>query len=144
PSSTAEEPDHRHRRLLRARRERPCCRRTAEQRNELAAFQMIELHSVPCQQARAGFQVIELARISQRVRRAFYNRPAIRRCLLNVRFTQKRTSAPHPGMSKPKAAVERAQSLAGSYRETYDCAGTKPGGVLHVWRGDIHGPAQDD
>src|SRR5437016_74872 len=29
--------DHRHRRLLRARRERPRGRRTAEQRNELAA-----------------------------------------------------------------------------------------------------------
>src|SRR5262249_1709828 len=32
----AEEPDYRHRRLLRARSERPCCR-TAEQRDELAA-----------------------------------------------------------------------------------------------------------
>ena len=35
-------------RLLRARRERPC-RGRAEQRNEIAAFQLIELHSVPCQ-----------------------------------------------------------------------------------------------
>ena len=33
----AEEPDHRHRRLLRARRERPRGRRAAEQRDELAA-----------------------------------------------------------------------------------------------------------
>ena len=32
----AEEPDHRHRRLLRARRERPRSRRAAEQRDELA------------------------------------------------------------------------------------------------------------
>ena len=31
-----EEADHRHRRLLRPRRERPCCRRPAEQRDELA------------------------------------------------------------------------------------------------------------
>src|SRR5262249_6819444 len=32
---------------LRARRERPrCCRRTAEQRDQLAAFQTIELHSI--------------------------------------------------------------------------------------------------
>src|SRR5262245_17613484 len=33
----AKEPDHRHRRLLRARRDRPRHRRTAEQRDELAA-----------------------------------------------------------------------------------------------------------
>src|SRR5262249_35991358 len=33
---TVEEPDHRHRRLLRARRERQCRRRAAEQRDELA------------------------------------------------------------------------------------------------------------
>ena len=32
-----EKTDHRHRRLLRARRKRPRCRRTAEQRDELAA-----------------------------------------------------------------------------------------------------------
>src|SRR5262245_64879970 len=37
----AEEPDHRHRRLLRARRERPCDGRSAEQRYERAA-----LHSI--------------------------------------------------------------------------------------------------
>jgi len=39
----------RHCRLLRARRQRPCHRRAAEQRDELAPFQLIELHSVPCQ-----------------------------------------------------------------------------------------------
>src|SRR6516165_11344382 len=33
--------DHRHRRLLRARRERPCCRRAAEQRYESAPFHSI-------------------------------------------------------------------------------------------------------
>jgi hypothetical protein len=33
----AKKPDHRHRRLLRARHERPCRRRTAEQRDELAS-----------------------------------------------------------------------------------------------------------
>jgi hypothetical protein len=34
--------------LLRARRKRPCsC--AAEQRDEVAPFQLIELHSVPCQ-----------------------------------------------------------------------------------------------
>jgi hypothetical protein len=43
----AEKPDHRHRRLLRARRERPRRRRSAQQRDELAAFQLIELHAVP-------------------------------------------------------------------------------------------------
>jgi hypothetical protein len=40
--------NHRQRRLLRARRERSR-RRTTEQRYELAAFQLIELHSVPHQ-----------------------------------------------------------------------------------------------
>jgi hypothetical protein len=38
--------DHRHRPLLRARRERPSCR-AAEQRDELAPLQLIEWHSVP-------------------------------------------------------------------------------------------------
>jgi hypothetical protein len=41
--------DDRHRRLLRARRERPRGRRAAEQRDEMTAFQLIELHSVPRQ-----------------------------------------------------------------------------------------------
>src|SRR5262249_40613023 len=36
-----EKPDHRHPRLLRARRERPCRRRAGEQRDELAS-----LHSI--------------------------------------------------------------------------------------------------
>jgi hypothetical protein len=49
-----------------ARRERPRRRRTAEQRDELASVQSVELHSVPCRQARAGLQDIELAQISQR------------------------------------------------------------------------------
>src|SRR5262245_6429940 len=47
--STAEEPDHRHRRLLRTCRERPSSGRAAEQRDELAPFQLVELHSVPSQ-----------------------------------------------------------------------------------------------
>src|SRR5213083_1904346 len=42
----AEEPDHRHRRLLRARGERPRRGRAAEQRDETAPFQWIELHRV--------------------------------------------------------------------------------------------------
>jgi hypothetical protein len=37
---------------------------------------MIELHSVPCQQARAGLQDIELARISQEVTERFYSKIA--------------------------------------------------------------------
>jgi hypothetical protein len=38
--------------LLRVRRERPRGRRTAEQRDELAAFHLIEVHSVPVSQGR--------------------------------------------------------------------------------------------
>jgi hypothetical protein len=43
-------------RLLCARRERPCDRRAAEQRDEVAAFYLIELHSVPS--TRTGFCMI--------------------------------------------------------------------------------------
>jgi hypothetical protein len=34
-------------RLLRARRERPCSCRAAEQRDEIAAFQLTKLHPLP-------------------------------------------------------------------------------------------------
>src|SRR5262249_8038660 len=50
-------------RLLRARRKRPRRRRAAQQRDELAASQFIELHSIPS--ARAALQDIEWAGISQ-------------------------------------------------------------------------------
>src|SRR6516165_12193526 len=42
-----EKSNHRHRRLLRVRRERPRRSRAAEQRDELATFQLVELHSIP-------------------------------------------------------------------------------------------------
>jgi hypothetical protein len=45
--SDLEKSDHRHRRLLRARRERPRGHRAAEKGDELAALQSIE-HSMPC------------------------------------------------------------------------------------------------
>jgi hypothetical protein len=45
----AKEPDYEHRRLLRTRLKRPHNRRAAKQGDELAPFQLIELHSVPCQ-----------------------------------------------------------------------------------------------
>jgi len=53
--------------LLRARRERPRNRRAAEKRDELASFQLIELHSIPAGQGR--MQDIELPGISQRASR---------------------------------------------------------------------------
>jgi hypothetical protein len=50
----------RHRRLLRTRSERPRDRRAAEQRDEFAPFQLIELHSVPVRQGRiAGYRIGE-------------------------------------------------------------------------------------
>jgi hypothetical protein len=50
---TAKRTDHRHRRLLRARRKRPC-RRAAKQGNQVASFQLIELHLVIRSQSRIG------------------------------------------------------------------------------------------
>ena len=47
---------------LRARRERPRHRRAAKQRDEIAPFHLVELHSVP-----VPGQHIGLARISQEV-----------------------------------------------------------------------------
>ena len=60
----AEKPDHRHPGLLRPRIERPSERCTADKRDELAPFQLIELHSVP---ASAVLHDNELGGISQRV-----------------------------------------------------------------------------
>jgi hypothetical protein len=58
--STVKKPDHRHRRLLRARRKRPRGRRAAGKRDELAPFQLIELHSIPASQRRiAGYRIGE-------------------------------------------------------------------------------------
>jgi hypothetical protein len=67
--------DHRHRRLLRARRERPRRCRPTDERDEIASFQLVELHSVAASQGR--LQDIELARISQRVSERRYNLIAV-------------------------------------------------------------------
>jgi hypothetical protein len=56
---------------LRARRERPSCRRAAEQRDELPPFQLIEMHLDPLP-AKAGLQDIKLAGVSQRVSKPFH------------------------------------------------------------------------
>src|SRR5262249_7178220 len=60
-----EQADHRHRRLLRSRRERPRKGSAAEERNELAASQFIELHLALPAQARS--QDIALAKLSLEV-----------------------------------------------------------------------------
>jgi hypothetical protein len=51
--------------LLRPRRERPRCCRAAEQRDELASPQLVELHSIS--NSPRQMQDIELAMVSQRV-----------------------------------------------------------------------------
>jgi hypothetical protein len=57
---TEKESNHRHCWLLRAHRERPRRCRAAEQRDERATFQLIELHSVPVSQGRiAGYRIGE-------------------------------------------------------------------------------------
>jgi hypothetical protein len=58
---------------LRARRERPRSRHATEKGDDLAPFQLIELHFGPTSQAQS--QHIELARISQEVSKRFYNNP---------------------------------------------------------------------
>jgi hypothetical protein len=50
-------------------------RHAAEQCDELASFQLVELHSMPANQA--GLQDIELATISQRVSERFHNHPTV-------------------------------------------------------------------
>ena len=57
--------------LLRARRERPGRRRTADERYELAAFQLMEVHSKPASQV--GWQDSEGAANSQWVSERPYN-----------------------------------------------------------------------
>src|SRR3981081_2099004 len=68
----AEQTNHRHRQLLRARSERPCNRRAADERDELAPFQLIELHSIPASQGR-----IVRYRIGEEVTELFYNLLAV-------------------------------------------------------------------
>src|SRR6516225_1360600 len=64
-----DEPDYRHRRLLRERHQRPggCC--SAEQRDELAPFQLIELHSVPCQPGPDCSRLVEALAATRPARR---------------------------------------------------------------------------
>jgi hypothetical protein len=51
--SDVETPDHRHRRLLRTRRKRPCCRSTAEKCDELAPLHVSPVRTTPCAMAKA-------------------------------------------------------------------------------------------
>jgi len=59
----AEEPNHRPRRLLRARRHRPRRRHAGEKADDLASLQLIKLYPIP--RARSAVQDTELTRISQ-------------------------------------------------------------------------------
>jgi hypothetical protein len=52
-----EKSNDRHRRLLRARHERPCGCCAAEKRYELAPFQLIELHSVSASTAFGRYRI---------------------------------------------------------------------------------------
>jgi hypothetical protein len=83
-------------RLPRSRRERPRRRCPVEKRDELAPFQLIELHLAPCQPG-PELQDIELARLRQVVWDLFHNPPthsesgpgqkhSFQRCLLHDRF----------------------------------------------------------
>jgi hypothetical protein len=56
-----EKTDHRHRRLLRARRERPRYRRAAEERDEIAAFHCPVPPVLPIEQETASLQDFDWA-----------------------------------------------------------------------------------
>jgi len=95
-----------------ARRERPRRRRAAEERDELAPFQLIELHSVPVRQGR--IEDIELARISQEVTETIYDGPTVfaHACKMGLEgiVSKRRDSAYRSGRSpigrpKPRAAA---------------------------------------
>ena len=66
-----EETDHRYRRSLRARRERPRGCRAAEQRDELAPFYLTELH-LTLDEPGLRRKYIQLMRFSQEVAERFY------------------------------------------------------------------------
>jgi hypothetical protein len=108
PSALAgiDESDHRHDRLLRARRERPRGRRAAKNCDELAALQLIELHSIlvsygqnagyrsGADQSGRFYNLLALSGVSE-----LGSDSVIRQCPLNVRFTRKRTQVGHRAMS---------------------------------------------
>jgi hypothetical protein len=59
--SGVKETDHRHRRLLGARGERPCCRRSAKQSDEVAPFQLNEFSRFNISGSLAMFDATRLA-----------------------------------------------------------------------------------
>jgi hypothetical protein len=99
-------------RLLRARCERQRRRRAAEQRDEIAASQSLELHLVP-RQPTAGLQDIELVRISQEVTERFYNLLAVGaggRCPSRVK-TRIAVQRPKPIREFPRLCRGGSKSL---------------------------------
>jgi hypothetical protein len=70
----AEEPDDRHGRLLRAHRNRPRRGRAADKRDELAPFQLIEVHPIPHEGGTARRRISNLQGSVSGYRGAFRNR----------------------------------------------------------------------
>jgi hypothetical protein len=87
--SAAEKPDYRHRSLLRARRKRPRHRGAAEQYNELAPFQLTELHPLsPGGKPDTGYRI---ARIKSGARCNARCHPRL--CRFRVKSTHYRAAA---------------------------------------------------
>src|SRR5215471_17529557 len=89
-----------------------------EKREELAAFQLIELHSIPASQG-PDLQDIELARISQEVAERFYNLVAVGeggRCPSRVKdgpiLSQARSRSKGPLSDQVADARNRAANVA--------------------------------
>src|SRR5262249_50929188 len=82
--------DHRHRGLLRARRERPCGSGTAEKRDELAPFPLTEMHPIPSR-ARSTLQGYRIAADQSAGIRAVHARASLRPRLSEFGFREEAT-----------------------------------------------------
>ena len=123
--ATVDETNHRHRWLLRARRERPDGSRAAEQRDEVAAFPLTEMYPIPQGQGN-GTQDSRLQEVSQRTA----SWPRARERIVGAMSaspiaTEKRTAAQCPGADIPCCIFEnqfgRTPLASSTSRQNFCC-----------------------